>query len=55
MTISDEAGDKLTEIVIDQELESTAEAIDYPADAVRAQEILLKAELVRLLHRKLAD
>jgi len=46
---------KLTEIVVDQDLESIAEAIDCAANAARDPETLSEAELARLLHRKLAD
>ena len=38
VTISDETAAKLAEIVVEQELESIAEAIDYPADAARDPE-----------------
>lgn len=55
VTISDETAAKLTEIVVDQDLESIAEAIDYAADVARDPETLSEAELARLLHRKLAD
>ena len=54
VTISDETAAKLAEIVVEQELESIADAIDYAADAARDPETLSEAELVRLLHRKLA-
>ena len=43
--IWDETAAKLAEIVVEQELESIAEAIDYAADAVRDPETLSEAEL----------
>ncbi|SNR34421.1 hypothetical protein [Halorubrum vacuolatum] len=55
VTISDETAAKLTEIVVGQDLESIAEAIDYAGDVARDPETLSEAELARLLHRKLAD
>ena len=55
ITISDETTDKLTEIMVDQQLESLAEAIDYAADAARDPETLSKPELAHLLYQKLDD
>ena len=55
VTISDETAAKLSEIVVDQNLESVAEAIDYAADVARDPESLSEAELAGLLHRKLTD
>ncbi len=55
VTISDETVAKLAEIVVEQELESIAEAIDYTADSARYPEILSEAELACLLYRKLSD
>lgn len=55
ITISDETAAKLAEIVVEQDLDSIAEAIDYAADAAQDPETLSEVELARLLHRKLAD
>lgn len=45
VTISDVTAVKIPEIVVEQELESVAEAIDYAADAARDPETLSEAEL----------
>ena len=55
ITISDETAAKLAKIVVEQDLDSIAEAIDYAADAAQDPETLSEVELARLLHRKLAD
>jgi len=55
VTISDETAAKLAEIVVEQDLDSIAEAVDYAADAAQDPETLSEVELARLLHRKLAD
>lgn len=55
VTISDETAAKLTKIVVDQDLGSIVEAIDYVVDTTREPKALSEAELARLLYRKLAD
>ena len=55
VTVLDKTATKLTNMVIDQDLESVAEAIDYAADVARDPESLSEAELAGLLHRKLTD
>jgi hypothetical protein len=55
VTISDETAAKLAEIVVEQELESIAEGVDYAADAARDPGTLSESGLDRLLHRKLTD
>ena len=55
VTISDETTTKLAEIVVGQNLETVAEAIDYAVNLARDSEILSEAELAGLLHRKLID
>ena len=55
ITISDETAAKLAEIVVEQDLDSIAEAIDYATDAAQDPETLSEVELARLFHRKLAD
>lgn len=55
VTISDDTAAKLTEILVHQDLDSVAEAIDYAAGVARDPETLSEAELARLLHRKLED
>ena len=55
ITISDETAAKLAEIVVEQDLDSISEAIDYAADAAQDPETLSEVELARLLHRILSD
>lgn len=55
ITISEETAGKLAEIVVENDLDSVADAVDYAADVARDPETLSDAELARLLYRKLAD
>jgi hypothetical protein len=55
ITISEETAGKLAEIVVESDLDSVAEAVDYAADVARDPETLSDAELARLLCRRLAD
>lgn len=53
ITISEETAGKLAEIVVKNDLESIADAVDYAADVARDPETLSDAELARLLYRRL--
>lgn len=55
ITISEDTASKLAEIVVESDLESVADAVDYAADVARDPETLSDAELARLLYRRLAD
>jgi hypothetical protein len=55
ITISEETAGKLAEIVVENDLDSVADAVDYAADVARDPETLSDAELARLLYRRLAD
>lgn len=55
ITVSEETAGKLAEIVVKNDLDSVADAVDYAADVARDPETLSDAELARLLYRRLAD
>ena len=55
ITISEETAGKLAEIVVENDLDSVADAVDYAADVARDPETLSDAELARLLCRRLTD
>jgi cobalamin biosynthesis protein CobD/CbiB len=55
ITISEETASKLAEIVVENDLESVADAVDYATDVARDPETLSDAELARLLYRRLTD
>mgnify|MGYP006914290045 CR=1 FL=1 len=55
ITISEETAGKLAEIVVENDLDSVADAVDYAADVARDPGTLSDAELARLLCRRLAD
>mgnify|MGYP007124907934 CR=1 FL=1 len=55
ITISGETAGKMAELVVENDLDSVADRVDYAADVARDPETLSDAELARLLYRKLAD
>jgi hypothetical protein len=55
MTISEGKAGKLAKIVVENDLESVADAVDYAVDVARDPDTLSDAELAHLLYRRLAD
>jgi hypothetical protein len=55
ITISEGTASKLAEIVVENDLDSVADAVDYAADVARDPGILSGAELARLLYRRLEN
>jgi hypothetical protein len=55
ITISEETASKLAEIVVENDLDSVADAVDYAAEEPRDSEVLSDPELAGLLYRRLKD
>jgi hypothetical protein len=53
VTISDEAAEKLVEVMVRHDLDSMAMAIEYAADAALDEEPLANVQLAQLLHHRL--